>query len=322
MGAGHTRFEKQHIVICFQVTQAGYIFGGLKILHLRVCERGEYQQIGVIPFFHIVVRQVRFHVIVLGLIGGIAPFGVLAGGQRDAWVAHGGYHVDKRYASNNSFVKVRTHIGHGPHEQSSGGAAFGKQAVGGGIFFFHQKVRAIDKVVECVDFMQHFTVFIPFVAHFHATTNVGNSDYEATIEQTDFIAIEAWIVAKTIGTIGREVARCGAITGQSFLVHERDGHFYAIMGNGPHEFGFIIVAVEVAEHRSHFFYLLGFRFHIVIHDRCGGFHGRKGITQGFSVKFGVVVHRTSVSRFAHFDIVVCFVGPSDYVDLAEATFVF
>jgi hypothetical protein len=65
-----------------------------------------------------------------------------------------------------------------------------KKAVGGGVFFFHQKIRTINKIIERVHFFHHFAVFIPFVAHFHAAPDVGNGNDEAAIHETDFVAIE------------------------------------------------------------------------------------------------------------------------------------
>src|SRR6185312_11832437 len=106
-------------------------------------------------------RRVRQHVLVRVSLLRVAPFVEFIGGQRNAFVEHGGDHVDEGYVGCDAAVAVATHVGNGAHQQAAGAAAHGEDLVLRGVVFGDQVVRHVDEVGEGIFLVHQLAVVIP-----------------------------------------------------------------------------------------------------------------------------------------------------------------
>ncbi|MNT60149.1 hypothetical protein D3C72_1977070 [compost metagenome] len=88
---------------------------------------------------------------------------------------------------HNTFIKVRAHIHHCTHQQTTGTAAHGIEMSFGAIAFLDEAFGYINKVVECVFLRQCSTIVIPVTAHFRAAPDMGANKDKSTIHKTDDI---------------------------------------------------------------------------------------------------------------------------------------
>ncbi len=320
MRSAHVGFEQQAVGVGFQIAQLSHPLCRFEILHLGVGKRSEHQQmrVGLRPY--IVVRRVLFHVLVLLGDGRIAPFGVFPRGERNAGVAHGGEHVDKRHAGNDAPKLPGRHISHGAHQQAARRTAAGKQAVGMGVFFCAKGGRAIDKIGEGVHFAQHFPVFIPAVAHFGAAPYVGNGHHKPAVEQAEGLAVERGIVSKAVGAVTDEQAGRAAVAFQPPAVGQRNRHGHTVGRLGPDKFGAVVRRIEAAQHRLGFAQRLLPAAHVVVENRPGRFQRRKAVAQHRRVELGILNRPGRVRRLAKIEVMLLPVGPADDAQLVKTVF--
>ncbi len=69
-------------------------------------EPGRHQQVRIVPGLHVVVGRVGEDVVVVGLVVGIAPLVVLAGGQGDGLVQHGRDHIHERDGRHHTLPQI------------------------------------------------------------------------------------------------------------------------------------------------------------------------------------------------------------------------
>ena len=124
MSCAHVDFEKERIVVALQSAKSSDVFGGLPIHDLAVVESGLDEDRGIVRGGEICVGAVGLHVEIVGGDLRIAPFFVLADGERERSVEHGIENVDEGNVADNDAEKIGAHVGDGAHEQAAGASAF------------------------------------------------------------------------------------------------------------------------------------------------------------------------------------------------------
>ncbi len=124
VSCAHVDFEEKRIVVELQGAEFGDVFGGFPVHDLAVVESGLHEDGGIVCGGEICVGAIRLHVEIVGGDLRIAPFFVLADGQRERSVEHGVENVDEGNVADDDAEKIGAHVGDSAHEQTTGTSAF------------------------------------------------------------------------------------------------------------------------------------------------------------------------------------------------------
>ena len=177
----HVGMKQELVVIGFEFAEFGDPLGGLPVLHLAVVQAGGDEHVGIVFGFHLIVGAVAQDVVVVILFVGVAPLIVLAGGEGDGVVEHGGHYVDEGNLGYYARPEVRAHVGDCAHQEAARTAAHGEEVFLGGVVVGQEPLSGVDEVGEGVLFVEEFTVFVPRAAHLLSAPDMGDHEDEAPV---------------------------------------------------------------------------------------------------------------------------------------------
>ncbi len=279
---------------------------------------GGDQQIGVGLGLDLIVGAVGLHVVVVALLVRVAPLVVLASGEGDGLVQHGGDHVDERHLGHYASIELGRLIDHCPHQQAAGAAAHGIDLIFCAIALRYQWLGDVDEVVEGILFFQQLAIFVPVAAQLLTATDVGDGVDEAPIQQAQAGAAEVGIHAGAIGAVAIDQQRVGACTTPCLLEHvlaidQRDRHGHAVPGGHPESLAGVLLRLE-ARHRLLLEQGALAAGHVELIGGWGRGHGGVAIAQGAGLRLRVVGEPGDVGRVVEGDLFLLAVLP---VDLAQ-----
>ena len=249
MAGFHVRAEQQRVRVGLAVAQAGDPLGRFVVLHLRIPQAGADEQGRVGLALDVVVRRVGEHVVVVLLLGRVAPFVELVRRQRDGFVQHRRDDIDEGHLRDQQRVVVRRHVRDRAHQQAAGAAAEAGDAVFRRITFLHQETGDVDEVGEGVLLLQQLAVLVPAAAHFLAAADMGDGVDHAAVEQAQQGRAETRIARNAVAAVGVLQQRRRAVLPESLAINHRHRHLGAVARRRPQAFGDVVGRIEIAEHR-------------------------------------------------------------------------
>src|ERR1700739_4440850 len=219
-GGIHFHFKKDGVGAGVEGARFGNELGGFPVGNLAVIESCGEQHGGIGGFVKIVVRAVGKDVIVSGLVIGVAPLGIVGGGEREGRIHHVIHDIDEGNGEMDGLEQVRTHVDYRAHEQASGAATFDEETIFGSPLLLDEVFGTVNEIVEGVLLVHELAIVVPMLAHVVAAANVRDDESEAAVEQDQARGRKVGGRTETIGTVSVKKERASAIAWKAFLVDD------------------------------------------------------------------------------------------------------
>ena len=203
--------QQQRVPVALEGPELRDVLGRFPVHDLAVVERGPDQHRRIPARCQIAVRTVGPDPPILGLDRRVAPFLILADGERQRRVEHGVDHIQKRDLQQGSPADVRTEIEHRADQEPPRAPALDRQTGPVAPARGHEVVGGGDEIGEGVHLLAHPAGVVPGPAHLAPAPDVGHREGHAAIEEAQPVRGERNRVGNGVravpGEIGRHRAR-------------------------------------------------------------------------------------------------------------------